>query len=284
MHGRFSTSVLVALVVLVTGALGIAVTLATTDSAKWPAWLRPHHRWEWWAVLTLLLAAALLSAWHYARQTKSSPDNQRTTSVQADDSGPVAGQDVTITGGQGPTAGRDLHIGVGAAGLPSVTPAGEVRWPTPDKPVSNLGPRNPAFTGRQELLADLARDLTAGGTAAVVQATAIHGLGGIGKTQLVLEYAHRHLGHYDLIWWVTAAQLAAIPGQLGALARRLGIAEAADQAETVAVLLDELRRHGRWLLIFDNAEHHFAVLAPRGGAGERLAGLGEPEHRIDLRP
>jgi hypothetical protein len=106
----------------------------------------------------------------------------------------------------------------------------------------------------------------------VVQATAIHGLGGIGKTQLALEYGHRHTGDYDLVWWVTADQPAAIAGQLAALARRLGIPEAADQAETVAVLLDELRRHGRWLLIFDNAEHPQDLRAywPAGGQGHVL--------------
>jgi tetratricopeptide (TPR) repeat protein len=287
MRARFSTSVLVALGALATGALGIAVTLATTDSAKWPAWLLPYHSWGWWAVLALLLTAAALSVWQYTHQAGSASSGSSTTSVQAEDSGPAAGQDVTITGGQGPTAGRDVHsvtggqaptagrdlyIGVGAAGPPATTPGAELRWPTPDKPVSNLAARNPAFTGRQQLLADLTRDLTAGGTAAVVQATAIHGLGGIGKTQLVLEYAHRHGGDYDLIWWVTADQPAAIPGQLAALARRLGILEAVDQAETVAVLLDELRRHGRWLLIFDNAEHPRDVRPywPAGGRGHVL--------------
>jgi hypothetical protein len=213
MRARFSILALVALVALATGALGIAVTLATTDSARWPTWLRPYHHHGWWAVLALLLAAAVLSVWQYTHQARDSLANQPTTSVQTDDSGPAAGQDVTITGqgptagrdilgvigGQSPTAGRDLYIGVGGSGPPAATSSSDVRWPTPDQPVSNLGARNPAFTGRQELLVSLARDLKAGGTAAVVQATAIHGLGGIGKTQLVLEYAHRHTGDYDLI-------------------------------------------------------------------------------------
>jgi hypothetical protein len=48
---------------------------------------------------------------------------------------------------------------------------------------------------------------------------------------------------------------AAIPGQLVALARRLGLPEQAEQAETVHVLWDALRHRDRWLLVFDNAEH-----------------------------
>jgi tetratricopeptide (TPR) repeat protein len=120
--------------------------------------------------------------------------------------------------------------------------------------VANLPPRNPAFTGRAELLDQLAARLHPGLAAAVVQAQAIHGLDGVGKTQLALEYAHRHAGDYDLIWWVTAEQPAAIPGQLVALARRLGIPEAVDQMEIIAVLYNELRGRDRWLLVFDNAE------------------------------
>jgi hypothetical protein len=56
------------------------------------------------------------------------------------------------------------------------------------------------------------------------------------------------------------------------VARRLGIPEAAEQAETVTVLLDELRRHGRWLLIFDNAEHpqDLRPYWPGGGRGNVL--------------
>jgi tetratricopeptide (TPR) repeat protein len=120
--------------------------------------------------------------------------------------------------------------------------------------VANLPPRNPSFSGRQDLLGQLHASLLPGQAAAVVQPQALHGLGGVGKTQLVLEYAYRHLADYDLVWWVTAEQPAAIPGQLVALARRLGIPEAVQQAETVQVLWDELRQRERWLLILDNAE------------------------------
>ena len=46
--------------------------------------------------------------------------------------------------------------------------------------------RNPNFTGREELLEDLRKALTSGKSAALTQHQAIHGLGGVGKTQLAL--------------------------------------------------------------------------------------------------
>jgi hypothetical protein len=208
----------VALGALATGALGIAVTLATTDPAKWPTWLRPYHRWGWWAILALLVAAAGLAAWQVARQQTSGPLAQHPA----------------------PSLLDRLHPSRHGGPL-----------------VSNLPARNPNFTGRVDLLDQLHQRLHPGQPAAVVQAQAqtLHGLGGIGKTELALEYAHRHAGDYDLVWWRAAQPPAAIPGQLAALARRLGLPEQAEQAETVHALWDVLRQRDRWLLIFDNAEH-----------------------------
>jgi tetratricopeptide (TPR) repeat protein len=219
-RARLTTAALVAVGALTTGAFGIALTLATSDAAKWPGWLRPYHRWGWWAILALLVVAAGLAVWQVAQQQAA---------------------------------------GLPAQGPPPSTSLLDRLHPTRrgGPLVSNLPARNPNFTGRTDLLDQLHQRLHPGQAAAVVQvqAQALHGLGGVGKTQLALEYAHHHAGDYDLVWWVTAEQAAAIPGQLIALARRLGLPEAAEQAETVHALWDALRHRDRWLLIFDNAEH-----------------------------
>jgi tetratricopeptide (TPR) repeat protein len=148
---------------------------------------------------------------------------------------------------------RDIYLQAESSPGPAL--ATRVRWPLPGRPVTNLPARNPKFTGREDLLGWLHGNLRPG-QPAVVQpiAPALHGLGGVGKTQLALEYAHRHLRDYDVIWWLAAEQSATIPDQLMALARRLGMAEPTDQVETVQALWDELRHRDRWLLVYDNAE------------------------------
>ena len=83
----------------------------------------------------------------------------------------------------------------------------------------NIPARNPAFTGREDLLAAV-RERLQGGQAAVVQA--LYGMGGVGKTQLAAEYAHRFAGSYDLAWWINAEQSGLIGDQVASLGQGLG--------------------------------------------------------------
>src|SRR3954468_6420850 len=135
--------------------------------------------------------------------------------------------------------------------------------------VWKVPPRNPRFTGRDGMLAELRRRLHAGEATLVVQA--LYGLGGVGKTQLATEYAHRFAADYDLVWWIDAEQPVLIPDQLARLAARLDLTPGATVADTVDRLLAELRDRDRWLLVFDNAERPADVAAYRpGGAGHVL--------------
>jgi hypothetical protein len=119
------------------------------------------------------------------------------------------------------------------------------------------------------VLSELRRRLGAGAGTLVVQA--LYGLGGVGKTQLAIEYAHRFAADYDMVWWIDAGQPVLIPDQLAALAARLDIAPGSTVAATIDRLLAELRGRARWLLIFDNAERPGDVADYRpSGAGHVL--------------
>jgi tetratricopeptide (TPR) repeat protein len=119
---------------------------------------------------------------------------------------------------------------------------------TPAAPVWGIPARLAAFTGRDTDLAHLRAALTTG-------THAIHGMAGIGKTSLALEYAHRHGDDYDIAWWVEAEQPDLIPEQLATLAQSLNLVSPADPASVaLARLLGELRIQDRWLLVFDNAQ------------------------------
>lgn len=126
--------------------------------------------------------------------------------------------------------------------------------------------RNPYFTGREDVLRELAATLAAQGAAALGQAeaaqlprltrAAISGLGGIGKTQIAVEYAYRHRDAYRAVFFVRADTESELVSGYATIAREIGLPEAAeqDQAAAVAAVQRWLTTNDGWLLILDNAD------------------------------
>ena len=124
-------------------------------------------------------------------------------------------------------------------------------------PVWRVPTRNAVFTGRAEVLEQL-HDRLVGTSMAVVAPMALHGLGGVGKTQVALEYAHRYMADYDLIWWINAEQDELINPVLAPMAQSLGVRSRDSIPETAQAVREALRLgrpYDRWLLIFDNADN-----------------------------
>ncbi len=141
--------------------------------------------------------------------------------------------------------------------------------------------RNARFTGRTEDLQRLRRELRAEGRA-VVLPVALQGLGGIGKTQLALEYVHRFRSAYDLVWWIEADPPQFVDTALIDLGVELKLPSEGTTVEGVRSTLEALRRGTltrRWLLVFDNADHiaHVQNFLPQGGGGHLLITSRNPD-------
>ncbi|MFC1456970.1 tetratricopeptide repeat protein [Microvirga arabica] len=135
----------------------------------------------------------------------------------------------------------------------------------------NVPPRDLNFTGREVVLSQLHRRLMDFGRPAAITQAAIHGLGGIGKTSLATEYAHRHASEYAGVWWAPAENRTVLLASLAALAGRLdpSLAKEADQEKAARAGLAHLVRSAApYLLIYDNVEAPDALhgLVPSAGA------------------
>ncbi|MGH3757301.1 FxSxx-COOH system tetratricopeptide repeat protein [Actinophytocola sp.] len=145
----------------------------------------------------------------------------------------------------------------------------------------DVPPRNILFTGRIELLDRLRERLSAGRTTAVLPA-ALHEMGGIGKTQVAVEYVYRHLDDYDIVWWIQAAQMSQVRKALAELARQLDLPGSSEVHTAVPAVREALRSgepYSRWLLVFDAAESVDVIREyfPTNGPGQILITSRNPE-------
>ncbi len=138
--------------------------------------------------------------------------------------------------------------------VPGAARADGPRFPGTVPRLAEVPARNADFTGRAETLEQLRDRLSRGGTAV---AQVLYGLGGVGKTQLAQEYAHRFKSDYDLVWWVPSERAEEISLSFAELARRMQLRVGENVAEAAAAALAELRGDTttRWLIIFDNADN-----------------------------
>ncbi|MET0416113.1 MAG: FxSxx-COOH system tetratricopeptide repeat protein, partial [Actinoplanes sp.] len=97
----------------------------------------------------------------------------------------------------------------------------------------------------------------------------------VGKTQLAVEYAHRHMDEFDLVWWISAEDPAEVRRSMVELADVLQVAVAGDASTTIGRVLAALSRptrFRRWLLIFDDIGDPESVwgLLPSPASGQIL--------------
>jgi tetratricopeptide (TPR) repeat protein len=122
-------------------------------------------------------------------------------------------------------------------------------------------PRNPYFTGREEILQAIYDALHDHKNVLLTQA--ISGLGGIGKTQTACEYAYRYQQEYRAVLWAQADSATSLDTGYQHIARALGLPE--KDAQEIEVVREAVRRRlateTDYLLILDNADDP-AVVKP----------------------
>ncbi|KAF2116366.1 P-loop containing nucleoside triphosphate hydrolase protein [Lophiotrema nucula] len=128
-------------------------------------------------------------------------------------------------------------------------------------PCNNLPvAQNQRFFGRKDLLRQLDEHLKAADNQSSLSSVALHGLGGVGKTQIALAYAYQKLQDLDAIFWVSAEETYSVQQSLSRIALdALKLPKAQPQAhqENMILVMDWLQKtSAKWLMIFDNVDSH----------------------------
>jgi tetratricopeptide (TPR) repeat protein len=116
---------------------------------------------------------------------------------------------------------------------------------------------NPHFLGRDDLLKSLKDKLKETKPKQYNHRVAIYGMGGVGKTQVAIEYVYRHENDYDNVYWISASDQAALLSGFQEVGTRTGCLVSADIQDPTAVaksVLSWLRTQERWLLVVDNLD------------------------------
>ena len=136
---------------------------------------------------------------------------------------------------------------------PSFPGTAKVRFPG-SLPFNNLPYiKNVYFTGRNGVLMDICDTFENENAVSLTQL--ITGLGGVGKTQIALEYSYRYAHKYNWIWWVSAETEATVLASYQSFANKLGLIDKqTDGKYIIETVLNWLDTHSEWLFIYDNAD------------------------------
>ena len=122
--------------------------------------------------------------------------------------------------------------------------------------------RNVHFTGRAELLKNLDMKLSDTTEKEWNHRVALYGLGGIGKTQLALEYVHSRKDNYERIYWISAVNKGTLLAGYQDIAKRTNCVPAVSElkaSEVAEKVLEWLKFQKSWLLIIDNLDQIEAI-------------------------
>lgn len=120
-------------------------------------------------------------------------------------------------------------------------------------------PASTKFSGREDVLEAVHKALDPGSRGALLKSVALFGMGGIGKTQIAIQYAYQNLRHFEAVLWVAADNAIAIGHSFRAIAEGLELLGSGDESKDAAAAVWTVKN---WLtttktvclVIFDNAD------------------------------
>jgi tetratricopeptide (TPR) repeat protein len=118
--------------------------------------------------------------------------------------------------------------------------------------------QNPYFTGRENFLQDLKRKFHTQNPMQINHRIALHGMGGVGKTQCALAYIYANQNDYERIYWISGMNQASLLSGYQNIARKEGLqlmdAGAENPVEAARMTLSWLKDQRNWLLVIDNLD------------------------------
>ena len=123
--------------------------------------------------------------------------------------------------------------------------------------------RNPLFTGRDDILLSINHIFHSVPNAALRYECVLSGLGGVGKTQIALEYVYRYRQNYQAILWIDASTDETLAASTAAIATLLHSSEKDGLQPTSPIeeIEDWLQTYTNWLVVLDNVED-IEVISP----------------------
>ena len=144
-----------------------------------------------------------------------------------------------------------------------------------DVPFSLRGvPVMDKFVGRDTELTRLAQLMIASSTDEIRRKVCVlHGIGGVGKSQLAVEFARKHQKHFSAIFWIAGSTKEKLRRSVAALAQRLPQHQIPDNARSFSkeagkdfdTVVEEVlkwfsqRSNNKWLLVFDNVDREYSA-------------------------
>jgi len=115
---------------------------------------------------------------------------------------------------------------------------------------SNFPKWNRYFTGRDVELYKIHQTLNNNESLAII------GLGGVGKSQIAIEYAYRYASEYQYIWWVNAetGENTFTSYQDFAFKNEIISKDTKETEIIIEAVCNWMQQHDNWLFIFDNIE------------------------------